>query len=327
MAINEKPFVGEFNELLEDFIQYKRNLGYKYDVIRSNLQRFSRFTLNYTIINQSLTKELVLDWAKKEDGESVKTREHRVNNLRQFALYLQHMGYDAFIPHKLYKLKRQEYIPYIFTQQEISHFFQAVDVITPHRLSNKHLSYPLLFRILYCCGLRISELIHLKIADIDIDSGTLFIRNSKFNKDRLIPMSDVLAAMCRQYHVLFNINILPDDYFFRNKSDVPIAANTVYKAFRKLLWQAGISHQGKGIGPRLHDVRHTFCVHTLAKQVNDGVDLYVSLPILSTYIGHSSIQATQRYVRLTEEVYPELIEKISKKCAYVIPGISDYETH
>ena len=117
------------------------------------------------------------------------------------------------------------------------------------------------------------------------------------------------------------------DYFFRNKRDTPIAASTVYKAFRTLLWQAGISHQGKGIGPRLHDLRHTFCVHTLANQVSNNVDLYVSLPILSTYIGHNSIQATQRYVRLTEEVYPELIEKISQKCAYVIPEVSDYETH
>ena len=327
MAINEKAFVGEFNHLLEDFIQYKRNLGYKYEVARSNLQRFSTFTLNYTIINQSLSKELVLEWTKKHVHESVKTREHRVNNLRQFALYLQHMGYDAFIPHKLYKLKRQEYIPYIFTHEEINHFFQAVDTITPHQLSNKHLSYPLLFRILYCCGLRISESIHLKIGDVDRDSGILFIRNSKFNKDRLIPMSDELAELCRQYHRLFNINCLPDDYFFRNKIEVPISANTVYKAFRTLLWQAGISHQGKGIGPRLHDLRHTFCVHTLAKQVNNDVDLYVSLPILSTYVGHDSIGATQRYVRLTQEVFPELIEKISKKCAYVIPGVSEYETH
>jgi integrase/recombinase XerD len=67
-------------------------------------------------------------------------------------------------------------------------------------------------------------------------------------------------------------------------------------------------------------------VHTLAKQVKAGVDLYVALPILSTYVGHNSISATQRYVRLTAEAYPELIEKISLTCAYVLPEVTKNET-
>ncbi len=102
--------------------------------------------------------------------------------------------------------------------------------------------------------------------------------------------------------------------------------NTVYKMYRKLLWTAKISHGGRGKGPRLHDFRHTFCVHTLVKQVKNGVDLYVTLPILSVYLGHNSVRATQRYVRLTAEEYPELIEKISRTCAYVIPEVVKDET-
>jgi integrase len=100
----------------------------------------------------------------------------------------------------------------------------------------------------------------------------------------------------------------------------------VYKGYRELLWKARISFLGKGKGPRLHDLRHTFCVHTLVKQVRDEIDLYVALPILSTYVGHSSVEATQRYVRLTAEAYPELIEKVSQTCAYVIPEVVEDET-
>jgi integrase len=183
-----------------------------------------------------------------------------------------------------------------------------------------------LFRLLYCCGLRISEALYLKISDIDFDKGVLSIRGSKFNKDRIIPVSAPLAEMLIRYQALFNRNNAPEDYYFRNKNGTPLRRDQVYDVYRKLLWKAGISHGGKGKGPRLHDLRHVFCVHTLAKQVKDGVDLYVALPILSAYVGHSSVRGTQRYVRLTAEAYPELIEKVSRTCAYVLPEVTKNET-
>jgi len=325
MAKKEKAFVGEFKEMLEGFIKHKRSLGYIYAVERDRLRRFSEYTLNYKIEDKSLSKELVLGWTARRKNESVKTWEHRSSNLRQFALYLQNEGYEVFIPQKNHKVRRGEYIPYIFTHKEIDRFFQAVDTILPTSRSNKHESHPLLFRLLYCCGLRISEALHLKISDIAFDKGVLFIRGSKFNKDRLVPMSMSLTNMFAKYHALFNQNNSPADYyFFRNKNGNPMTRDRVYKVYRQLLWKAKISHGGKGKGPRLHDLRHVFCVHTLAKQVKDGVDLYITLPILSVYVGHNSVGATQRYLRLTAEAYPELIEKVSRTCAYVIPkGVED----
>ena len=321
MSKGEKPFVGEFKELLEAFVDQKRKLGYKYDVTRESLYRFSLFTLGYSIKNKVLSKQLVLDWTLKRKNESIGYWQHRSSDLRQFALYLQNLGYKVFIPPKINRARRDEYIPYIFTHEEIKHFLRAVDSITPHPRSNKNEIYPLLFRLLYCCGLRISEAIHLKISDVDFDKGVLFIRESKCNKDRIIPMSTPLADMFIRYHSLFNRKNSPKDYYFRNKNGNPLTRKQVYQAYRKLLWKAGISHGGKGKGPRLHDLRHVFCVHTLAKQIKDGVDLYVCLPILSAYVGHSSVRATQRYVRLTAEAYPELMKKVSQTCAYVIPEV------
>jgi integrase len=321
MTKKEKPFVGEFKQLLENFIQHKRSLGYKYDTERDNFLRFSQYTLNHKVENKCLNKELVLGWTAKRKNESVKTWEHRTSNIRQFALYLQNRGHEAYMPIKNHKVSRAEYVPYIFTHEEIDRFFRAVDSIPPHFKSNKHHSFPLLFRLLYCCGLRISEACRLKISDVDSNNGILFIRGSKFNKDRLVPMSASLTSMFIDYHDLFNQNNRTDNYYFRNKTGTPLKRDHVYKNYRKLLWKVGISHGGKGKGPRLHDFRHTFCVHTLAKQAKEEIDLYTALPILSTYLGHSSVGATQRYVRLTMEAYPELIEKISKTCAFVIPEV------
>ncbi|MDA8154848.1 MAG: tyrosine-type recombinase/integrase [Actinomycetota bacterium] len=326
MAKIEKPFVGEFRVLLEAFVEHKRALGYKYETDQQELQRFSIFTLNYRVEDKVLSKQLVMDWTSKRKNESAKRWAHRCSDLRQFALYLQNLGYDAFIPPGCHKVNRGEYIPYIFTHNEIARFLQVVDSIKPHPLSNKHASYPLLFRLLYCCGLRISEALRLKISDVDFDKGVLFIRESKFGKDRLIPISAPLANMFGRYHALFNRNNAPEDYYFRNKNGTPLTHDRIYKVYRALLWKTGISHGGKGKGPRLHDLRHVFCVHSLAKQVKAGIDLYVALPTLSTYVGHSSITATQRYVRLTAEAYPELLEKVSRTCAYVFPEVTKDET-
>ena len=326
MSTIEKPFVGEFREPLEAFVEHKRTLGYKYDTTRENLQRFSIFTLNYSIEDKVLSKKVVTDWCSKRKNESTRHWAHRSSDLRQFAVYLQNLGYDVFIPPKCRTTTHDEYIPYIFTHEEIERFLQVVDSIQPHPLSNKNASYPLLFRLLYCCGLRISEALKLKIFDVDFDKGVLFIRESKFCKDRIIPMPASLADMFVRYHALFNKNNAPEDYYFRNKNGNSLRRDCVYKIYRNLLWKTGISHGGKGRGPRLHDVRHVFCVHSLAKQVKAGVDLYVALPILSTYVGHRSVAATQRYVRLTAEAYPELIEQVSNTCAYVLPEVTEDET-
>lgn len=326
MAKVEKPFVGELRELLEAFVEQKRNLGYKYKATRENLVRFSTFTQKYNLENKVLSKQLVSEWTSKRKNESARTWAIRNSDLRQFSLYLQNLGYDAFIPPNIHKVRQGEYIPYIFTREEIERFFRVVDSIPPHPLSNKRQSYPLLFRLLYCCGLRISEALHLKISDVDFDKGLLFIRKSKFNKDRIVPVSAPLAEMLIRYQASFNKNNGPEDYYFKNKDGTALTYKWVYSVYRRLLWKAGISHGGKGKGPRIHDLRHVFCVNSLAKQVKDGVDLYVALPILSTYVGHSSIRGTQRYVRLTAEAYPDLIEKVSEKCAYILPEVTKNET-
>jgi integrase len=101
-----------------------------------------------------------------------------------------------------------------------------------------------------------------------------------------------------------------------------LRSDTVYKNFRHILWKIGISHGGKRRGPRLHDFRHTFAVHSLNQMVRQGMDLYYALPLLSTYLGHASVAATEGYVRLTEETYPGILDTVSQVCAYVFPGVN-----
>lgn len=167
----------------------------------------------------------------------------------------------------------------------------------------------------------LSEALNLCNSDVDLKTGQLTIRNSKFNKDRLVVMSESLTTVCLNYVKQIHLCSSPLDYFFMKKDKSQIKQNCVYRSFRKILWKCGISHGGRGKGPRVHDFRHTFAVYSLKMQHEKGIDLYCSLPVLSTFLGHSSISATGKYVRLTQEMYPELIHSISLITAYVIPEV------
>jgi len=129
-----------------------------------------------------------------------------------------------------------------------------------------------------------------------------------------------------------NRNNLPIDqpgneYFFISANGSNIKRDAVYRNFRKILKSAGINYLGEHRGPRVHDLRHTFSVHSLVMMAESGMDMYCSLPILSTYLGHQSLHSTNSYVRLTAEIYPELLKDVDAICLNVFPIIECYESY
>ena len=180
---------------------------------------------------------------------------------------------------------------------------------------------PVLFRLLLGCGLRISEALELTHGNVDLEKGLLVVCMSKFNKDRIVPLSDSMLAVLRDYNAEYlKLPKSNDDHFFTHRDGRSVKADTIYRWYRKVLWAAGISHGGRGNGPRMHDFRHTFSVYSLKSMTDKGMDIYCALPILSTYLGHASVAATGQYVRLTQDMFPEIIAKTSAITAFVIPG-------
>ena len=182
----------------------------------------------------------------------------------------------------------------------------------------------MIIRMLYCCGLRVSEATNLTVEDVNLAEGTIYIKGTKFGKERLIPMSDNLTKRCNDYSWQVLDRKANDAYFFPSPYGGHYDSNTVYQHFRKIIWEAGISHTGKG--PRLHDFRHTFSVHCLKKWVINDKDLTNCLPYLSAYLGHEDMRGTQHYLRLTADLYPNIIEKVEESCSWMIPEVTSNET-
>ena len=267
-----------------------------------------------------MTRELAMAWTAPREGEAAKSRLHRACLLNQFGKYLELTGHEI-CPLPKGRWDTGSFTPYIFTHDEIDRLFQAADNIRPiAQARNLHKELPALFRLLYGCGLRVSEAVGLLCRDVDLEQGVLTIREAKNGRDRLIPLSESLLTLLRDYRENAADWLDGADYFFPAPDRTILSPNTVYQRFRKVLWSAGIPYNGKGNGPRLHDMRHTFAVHTLQKWVERGEDLTAMLPVLSVFMGHKSMQATSRYLRLTAEVYPDVIRQVEGTCAYVIPG-------
>lgn len=322
--MKQPEYYSVFSEFIRDFITYKRAAGYKYETELQYLKQFDDYCCVQGIISPVLTKELMDSWCKKKPYESERgSHMQRVSCIRQFALYFIESGYDAYIPVNLeyIRQRKSKYSAHIFTHEEMESIFRASDTVYPNRRSTMHLVIPVLVRLLYCTGLRVMEALHLQLKHVNLDDGTLFIESAKFNKDRLIPVSfsmqSILKDYCKVMHPLYN----PEDFLFVGITRELCSHHSIYLRFRELLVQAGIPHAGRGYGPRIHDIRHTHCCHVLQEASSNGTDLSDMLPSLSVYMGHESLVATSQYLKMTAEVYPEILSAVEKTCSFVIPEV------
>lgn len=307
---------------INDFVTMRHNLGFKSVSMEISLKAFDAFAFHEGLKEIQITKALALKWCKRRSGEASDTFSHRTNFLRQFAIYLCNLGYEAYLPQRP-PVKKGSFVPYIYSSEEIQRIFEAADHL---ELYDQHartmlMIVPILIRMLYATGIRIGEALNLNLKDVNLVKNYLIIKESKNGKDRIVPFSDSLAAVCSQY--LHYRNKLPQncDYFFVQLNGCKCNSSSYQFWWNRILKLAGIPHRGKIPGPRIQDLRHSFCVASMHKMASSGKDLYYSLPILSRYVGHSSVASTDQYVRMTSEMYPELLNKLESICSYIFPSI------
>jgi integrase/recombinase XerD len=316
----DKDFQSVLGPLMKQFLQEKRACGYSYQEPTRLLHRLDDFLVQERLTALELPRSLVRKWLAKKPHESAATLQSRIIVVRHFAKFLLRAGHPADVPDSaLVVRKRGAFIPRMLTDEELEKFFRALDALEPTASSpSRHLVMPEIFRLLYGCGFRVGEVLKLRVRDVDLHQGIITVRQAKFRKDRLVPPALSLVKRLRRYAEHFG-NRPPDAFFFPGPHGSPPALRTVYTIFRKLLMQCGIAHGGRGKGPRIHDFRHLFAVHTLRRWYRTGEDLDAKLPLLATYLGHQHLSGTQRYLHLTAELFPEITARLNAAFGEVIP--------
>jgi len=317
--------IKNFNDIVNEYILEKRSLGFKYIKEARTLYHIVALQKEHDKGAPMLSKKMVFAWIEKTPWENEANRNQRISVIRCLGKYMIRMNYNAYvIPDRFAPVQYYRYIPYIFSDNDLGALITNADIFSKKTLSpHASLVFPLLFRILIGCGLRITEALNIFKNDVDLKKGTLLLLNTKNKKERIVPVADSLCENCRKY--LFEIQFLKNanksKYFFPNPQGTSYTADTAYANFRKILWLAGISHGGRGKGPRLHDLRHTFAVNVLKKWVLEGKNLTTALPYLSFYMGHVGLKATQHYLKLTSDMFPDLIKSTEDSFDWIIPEV------
>ena len=231
-------------------------------------------------------------------------------------------GYDVYVVRDI-KYKGTDFTPYIYSDDETERYFLAVDSHTSGKNRKDAIQYPVMFRILYCCGTRINETLGIRKQDVDLDKGILLLNETKNNRQRYVVVGNDLRELLKDYADKCFYLLNDTDYIFTNANGGRLDEKTVYEKHRKFLFQAGIPYQGDGTGPRIHDWRHRMAVYSFKRMADSGLDMYVALPILSAYLGHKTIFATEKYVRLTLQLFPYIEEKFHPLVDRIFGGASN----
>ena len=215
--------------------------------------------------------------------------------------------------------------PYIYSHDELRRLLDPATVESSRRgaVQLDAVTFRTLLLLLYGAGLRFSEATGLTLADVDLAEGVLTIRATKFYKSRLVPIGPQLATVLANYMALRRRGGLAQgesSFLLANQDGTRLASSTVQEAFDALRRIAGVHRTAGGRQiPRLHDLRHSFAVHSLTAWYRQGANVQRLLPALSTYLGHSDLEGTKVYLSMT----PELLQQASLRFAHYVGGGRD----
>ena len=290
---------------VDRYLEIRRSAGYQLKCEGRLLQGYARFATKRG--DSCVQRQSAIDWAA--DGSSNSQRERRLSVVRRFARHLHSEGPgQELIPEKVFsRTRRRRPIPYLFSSAEIQALLEATASLQP-RASLRPLTYYTLFGVLSSTGMRISEVINLRVEDITSDG--LIVRNTKFRKSRLVPLHETTTAALDRYLGRRQSVANDDRHVFVSRAGRGLTYCQISGTFHRLLKYIDLRLVSGQRAPRLHDFRHTLAVRSLEQcsGTSDAVSRHILA--LSTYLGHAHVTDTYWYLQLT----PGLVTEIADAC-------------
>jgi len=305
---------GPIESEIRAYLELQQSLGKIYRTHRLVLQNLNRF-LRIQAVNspQVITPELVWRWLESLPDHPSTRREY-LNLVSRFFEHLKQVEVVAVNPaaavqYGLGRRPRREFRAFIFTRE------QMAAILSKAQQLPANVAFPLrgptchtMLALLYALGLRHGEVRRLQIRDLDSARQTLFIRETKFHKNRYVPFGPKVGQCLEQFLNLRRTVLAPlrnDDPIFVASSRAPLGHSVLLTAFRAILEELEIAAVSGERTPRLHDLRHTFAVHRLLRWYREEVDVQSRLISLSTFLGHLDPSYTQIYLTITEDLLKE----------------------
>ena len=298
---------------IEDYIALRRSLGFKLDDMAADLTKFASFLEQRAA--PYITTALALEWATQSTNHLPSHWARRLGFVRVFARHWSATDPRTEIPPAgLLPFRAQRARPYLYTEQEIQRLLAAAKSLSPAS-GLRPWTYHCLFGLLAVSGLRISEAIKLERQDVDFYQGVLTIRQTKFNKNRLIPLHASTRDVLSEY-AEHRDRLVPNpssSCFLLNDCGRCLERSAVRRTFYDLSRQIGLRGPADHTGPRIHDFRHRFALNTLIQWYRAGEDIERRLPVLSTFLGHAHVADTYWYLSIHPELMGLATERLEQR--------------
>jgi integrase len=284
---------------VRDYLALRRAMGFKMEKYGPLLDSLAVHLEDAGL--GTVTVQAAVEWAMLPQDVHPHRWKQRLDTARGFARYLAASDPAAEVPPAgLLDARPNRHQPYIFTRQEIT---ALIAVAGQHRWHLPAVTYPALFGLIAATGMRLGEALRLDDADADLDEAMITIRDSKFGKSRRIPVDATVIAALRDY-LQRRRALRPapaEPALFLSAYGTRLIGHHARGEFRRItaMTRAGANAVNP---PRIHDLRHSFAVRTLAGWYRDGGDVAARMPLLSAYLGHVSPASTYWYVHSVPEL-------------------------
>lgn len=294
----KRRFRGVFGKAMQRYLTLHRSLGALLKNAEYALDEFDRYCTIHHRGAATLRRPMVVGYLKTLIHLHPATQSDRITHLRQFARYLFQFDPAVYIPERgLTPPVTTTRQPYIYSEAQIRQLIKQARTLRPARSLVPH-TYATIIGLLWVSGLRIGEVVRLTVEDVDLRAGILHIRQTKFGKSRLVPLSPsaIQALSLYQERRIQAVGKAGAQApFFVNRDGDPCTKSTTGKTLQGLIRKQGW-RTAQGQFPHVHDIRHSFATHTLASFYRAGKDPGALLPVLATFLGHSHIANTQVYL-------------------------------
>jgi integrase len=305
-----------------------RSLGYRYDVNEGMLLRFDRFLQGRAELAGKPLNQLIEPWAQGDPSPNRLWEAKRVGRLMSKAMHRLDPA-AAIVPMSIemcQPVRRDLRRPYVYSDdEEIQRLLKAALAFPSPKAPLRPLSLYTMVVLAYCAGLRVGEIVRLTLADVNLQDGTIEIRETKFFKHRRLPLATGVIAALKNYLVAREQAGGPTSsdsgLFWNQKFGRRYSYGGLSILLVKILRRAGLKPATGRIGPRIHDLRHTMVGHRMRDWYKEGINPESKLPHLATYLGHKDITSTLVYLNITPELLHEASERFRKNAAATLQQI------
>jgi integrase/recombinase XerD len=317
--LRQRPPFGSFlGQVMQDHVTHMRTLGYRYDTNEELLLRFDRFLQRYPALSTLALDRLIEHWSKAQPSPSHLYDARKAGRIVSKAMH----RIDPRVPVLVIgdgvarAARQHNRTAHLYTDEEVRRILQAALEYPSPKAPWRPVSLFTMLMLAYCAGLRSAEIVRLRLGDVDLREETIVIRETKFFKNRRLPVAPGVMAALKHYLCVrqeAGAPANPDSaLFWSPQRSRGYSVGGMRLVLTDVLRRAGVKPTRGAVGPRIHDLRHTMVGHRMRDWYKSGINPQSKLPYLATYLGHQDIRSTLVYLNITPELLQEAGERFRK---------------